>query len=59
MSRFALERSEFGGATHLFEGPGTLAEVARLAAKWLTRDLYKMFLQNTSPLWGGDECNTL
>jgi putative phosphoribosyl transferase len=25
------------GATHLFEEPGTLAEVARLAAEWFTR----------------------
>jgi len=27
------------GATHLFEEPGTLEEVARLAAKWFTRSL--------------------
>jgi putative phosphoribosyl transferase len=27
------------GATHLFEGPGTLEEVARLAADWFTRFL--------------------
>jgi pimeloyl-ACP methyl ester carboxylesterase len=27
------------GATHLFEEPGALEEVARLAADWLTRHL--------------------
>ncbi|MGH2353937.1 MAG: hydrolase, partial [Chloroflexota bacterium] len=27
------------GATHLFEEPGTLEEVARLAGEWLTRYL--------------------
>jgi pimeloyl-ACP methyl ester carboxylesterase len=27
------------GATHLFEEPGTLEEVARLAAEWFTRHL--------------------
>ena len=27
------------GATHLFEEPGTLAEVARLAARWLEKHL--------------------
>jgi putative phosphoribosyl transferase len=27
------------GATHLFEEPGTLEEVARLAADWFTRHL--------------------
>jgi pimeloyl-ACP methyl ester carboxylesterase len=27
------------GATHLFEEPGALAEVARLAAAWFTRYL--------------------
>ncbi|MBV9123687.1 MAG: alpha/beta hydrolase, partial [Planctomycetes bacterium] len=27
------------GATHLFEEPGTLEEVARLASAWLTRHL--------------------
>jgi pimeloyl-ACP methyl ester carboxylesterase len=27
------------GATHLFEEPGALAEVARLAADWFTRYL--------------------
>jgi hypothetical protein len=27
------------GATHLFEEPGTLEEVERLAGKWLTRHL--------------------
>jgi len=27
------------GATHLFEEPGTLEEVARLAAQWFTRHL--------------------
>jgi hypothetical protein len=27
------------GATHLFEEPGTLAEVARLAADWFTAHL--------------------
>ena len=27
------------GASHLFEEPGTLEEVARLAAKWFTRYL--------------------
>lgn len=32
------------GATHLFEEPGTLAEVARLAAEWFTRHL-----QNAGP----------
>ncbi len=29
------------GATHLFEEPGKLEEVARLAAKWFVRHLYK------------------
>jgi putative phosphoribosyl transferase len=27
------------GATHLFEEPGTLEEVARLAARWFQRHL--------------------
>jgi alpha-beta hydrolase superfamily lysophospholipase len=27
------------GATHLFEEPGTLEEVARLAAEWFSRHL--------------------
>ncbi len=27
------------GATHLFEKPGTLEEVARLAAEWFRQDL--------------------
>jgi pimeloyl-ACP methyl ester carboxylesterase len=29
------------GATHLFEGPGALEEVARLATDWLTRHLHR------------------
>jgi hypothetical protein len=30
------------GATHLFEEPGTLEEVARLAAEWFKRHLQPM-----------------
>jgi len=29
------------GATHLFEEPGTLEEVARLAAEWFSRHLVR------------------
>jgi hypothetical protein len=29
------------GATHLFEEPGKLADVARLAADWFRRYLYR------------------
>jgi hypothetical protein len=29
------------GATHLFEEPGTLEEVARLAAAWFARHLVR------------------
>jgi pimeloyl-ACP methyl ester carboxylesterase len=29
------------GATHLFEEPGTLEEVARLAADWFVRHLHR------------------
>jgi hypothetical protein len=30
------------GATHLFEEPGTLQEVARLAADWFQRHLHSV-----------------
>src|SRR5437764_879204 len=33
------EISVVAGASHLFEEPGTLEEVARLAARWFTRHL--------------------
>ena len=48
LNKQAYERLEAGkqlavvkGATHLFEEPGTLQEVARLAAAWFTRHLGK------------------
>jgi putative phosphoribosyl transferase len=36
------------GATHLFEEPGTLEEVARLAAEWFARHLAGV--ERTSPV---------
>ena len=33
------------GATHLFEEPGTLEEVARLAADWLEKHLHSVAAQ--------------
>jgi putative phosphoribosyl transferase len=46
MNRVALEKLRAGkeleivpGATHLFEEPGALEEVARLAAGWFARHL--------------------
>jgi putative phosphoribosyl transferase len=46
LNRFAMRRLAgekelviVPGATHLFEEPGTLQEVARLAAEWFTRHL--------------------
>jgi hypothetical protein len=30
------------GATHLFQEPGTLEEVARLASEWFTRHLHRL-----------------
>jgi len=46
MNRYAMRRMRapvkleiVPGATHLFEEPGTLEEVARLAAQWFTRHL--------------------
>jgi putative phosphoribosyl transferase len=33
------------GATHLFEEPGTLEEVARLAADWARRHLHSVEAQ--------------
>jgi len=56
LNRMALERlgaSEkqlviVPGATHLFEEPGTLEEVARLAADWLTRHLSRLEARDVS-----------
>ncbi|NLO06132.1 MAG: alpha/beta hydrolase, partial [candidate division WS1 bacterium] len=46
MNRDAMERMKapaeleiVPGATHLFEEPGKLEQVAKLAAKWFTRHL--------------------
>ncbi|NDC54301.1 MAG: alpha/beta hydrolase, partial [Planctomycetia bacterium] len=47
LNRLALERLDcekrlavVPGATHLFEEPGALEEVARLAAEWFARHLH-------------------
>jgi hypothetical protein len=39
--RTKTELKVIPGATHLFEEPGALEEVARLAAQWFTKYLCK------------------
>jgi putative phosphoribosyl transferase len=47
LAQFSTEAQleEIAGATHLFEEPGALEEVARLASKWFERYLIPIHQQ--------------
>ncbi len=47
-ARLACKKKEFvivPGATHLFEEPGALEEVARVATQWFKRYLHRISAQ--------------